>query len=265
MTEARGGAARGSASARATASRSTCRCPRTRRSPRTRARTSAPIQVPIFSGFAAPAVVQRLQDSRAKAVITADYSLRRGTRVPMRETIDEALRESPSVEHVVEWSRDDGSWNVELGPGELAAARGRGRAPLPARVHVRHDRQAEGRAARARRLPALDRPRGGLPVRHPRGRPRPLLHRHGLDHGPVDGRRRRRARAPASIYMEGAPDWPARPALAARRGGARDDARRLADADPRADPEGRARQPTSPRCARSRRPASRGTPARTTG
>ena len=77
--------------------------------------------MPIFSGFAAPAIVQRLQDSQAKAVITADYSLRRGTRVPMRETIDEALREAPSVEHVVEWSRDDGSWNVELGPGELPA------------------------------------------------------------------------------------------------------------------------------------------------
>jgi acetyl-CoA synthetase len=77
------------------------------------------VQVPIFSGFAAPAVVQRLQDSGAKAVITADYSLRRGTRVPMRETIEEALREAPSVEHVVEWSRDDRSWNAELGPGEL--------------------------------------------------------------------------------------------------------------------------------------------------
>ena len=51
------------------------------------------VQVPIFSGFAAPAVAQRLQDSGAKAVITADYSLRRGARMPMRETIDEALRE----------------------------------------------------------------------------------------------------------------------------------------------------------------------------
>ena len=78
------------------------------------------VQVPIFSGFAAPAIVQRLQDSGAKVVITADYSLRRGTRVPMRETIEEALRESPSVEHVVEWSRDERTWSVELGPGELA-------------------------------------------------------------------------------------------------------------------------------------------------
>ena len=36
-------------------------------------------------------------------MITADYSLRRGSRMPMRETIEEALRESPSVEHVLLW------------------------------------------------------------------------------------------------------------------------------------------------------------------
>jgi acetyl-CoA synthetase len=77
------------------------------------------VQVPIFSGFAAPAVVQRLQDSGAKAVLTADWSYRRGRRIPMRETVDAALRESPSVEHVVEWSRERREWQVELGPAEL--------------------------------------------------------------------------------------------------------------------------------------------------
>ena len=78
------------------------------------------IQVPIFSGFAAPAVVQRLQDSGAKVVLTADWSLRRGKRVPMREAIDEALRSAPSVEHIVEWGREERRWNVQLGPGTLA-------------------------------------------------------------------------------------------------------------------------------------------------
>jgi len=77
------------------------------------------VQVPIFSGFAAPAILQRLQDSEAKVVIAADWSYRRGRRVPMRETVAEALREAPSVRHVVEWRREDGSWSVELGPGEL--------------------------------------------------------------------------------------------------------------------------------------------------
>jgi acetyl-CoA synthetase len=63
------------------------------------------IQVPIFSGFAAPAVAQRLQHSEAKVVVTADGSLRRGREVPMKEIVDEAVRESPSVEHVVVWRR----------------------------------------------------------------------------------------------------------------------------------------------------------------
>ena len=58
------------------------------------------IQVPIFSGFAAPAVAQRLQASEAKVVITARSSSRRGREVPMLEIVEEARREAPSVEHV---------------------------------------------------------------------------------------------------------------------------------------------------------------------
>jgi acetyl-CoA synthetase len=79
------------------------------------------VQVPLFSGFAAPAVEQRLRDSEAKVVITADYSLRRGARLPMRATVDEAVRGAPSVEHVVIWERDAG-WGAILSesPGELA-------------------------------------------------------------------------------------------------------------------------------------------------
>ncbi len=42
--------------------------------------------------------------------------------------------------------------------GRAAAARGRGGASVSARVHVRDDGAPEGRTARARRLPALDRP-----------------------------------------------------------------------------------------------------------
>jgi acetyl-CoA synthetase len=63
------------------------------------------IQVPVFSGFAAPAIAARLQHSEARVVITADGSLRRGGEVPMKELVDEALAESPSVEHVVVWRR----------------------------------------------------------------------------------------------------------------------------------------------------------------
>src|SRR5439155_1698062 len=53
------------------------------------------VQVPIFSGFAAPAVAARLRHSEAKVVVTADGSLRRGREVPMKELVDAALEESP--------------------------------------------------------------------------------------------------------------------------------------------------------------------------
>jgi acetyl-CoA synthetase len=63
------------------------------------------VQVPIFSGFAAPAIAARLADAKAKALITADGSLRRGHVVPMKEIADEALREAPTVAHTVVWPR----------------------------------------------------------------------------------------------------------------------------------------------------------------
>ncbi|GIU96008.1 MAG: AMP-dependent synthetase [Gaiellaceae bacterium] len=63
------------------------------------------IQVPIFSGFAAPAVATRLADAEARVLVTADGSLRRGSTVPMKAIADEAVRDVPSIEHVVVWRR----------------------------------------------------------------------------------------------------------------------------------------------------------------
>lgn len=92
------------------------------------------IQVPIFSGFAAHAVAARLADSDAKVVVTADGSYRRGREVPMKATVDEALAEAPSIEHVVVWGRlgldvpmtegRDHTWSDAVAgcPGELAPA-----------------------------------------------------------------------------------------------------------------------------------------------
>jgi acetyl-CoA synthetase len=91
------------------------------------------VQVPIFSGFAAPAIAARLADARAKVLVTADGSFRRGRRQAMKEVADEALDDCPTVEHVVVWRRlDDGCpmrprrdvfWDEAVAgcPGELAA------------------------------------------------------------------------------------------------------------------------------------------------
>ena len=76
------------------------------------------IQVPVFSGFAAPAVAQRLQASEAKVAITARVSSRRGREVPLLAILSEAVLEAPSVEHVVVAPWDE----VVAGcPGELPA------------------------------------------------------------------------------------------------------------------------------------------------
>jgi acetyl-CoA synthetase len=77
------------------------------------------VQVPIFSGFAAPAIASRLEDSQAKVVICADWSLRRGKRIEMRATLDGAGPHA--VEHVIEWSRKAREWPelVTRQPGSL--------------------------------------------------------------------------------------------------------------------------------------------------
>jgi acetyl-CoA synthetase len=76
------------------------------------------IQVPIFSGFAAPTVAQRLQASEAKVAITTTESSRRGKPVPMLAILEAARREAPSLEHVVVAPWDE---LVDDCPGELPA------------------------------------------------------------------------------------------------------------------------------------------------
>jgi len=74
------------------------------------------IQVPVFSGFAAPAVAQRLRASEAKVAITCVGSSRRGREVPMLAILEEARREAPTVEHVIVAPWDE---LVDGRPGEL--------------------------------------------------------------------------------------------------------------------------------------------------
>jgi len=55
----------------------------------------------VFGGFSAQAVRDRMNDAQAKAILTADGGYRRGTVVALKAHVDEALKDAPTVKHVV--------------------------------------------------------------------------------------------------------------------------------------------------------------------
>jgi acetyl-CoA synthetase len=67
------------------------------------------IAVPLFSGFSPPAIVSRLKDAGAVAVLTADATPRRGKPVWMEAALAEALSEVPSVHTVFSLRRFGGA------------------------------------------------------------------------------------------------------------------------------------------------------------
>ena len=69
----------------------------------------------IFGGFSANAIVDRVVDQQAVAVITQDGGHRRGTEVKLKNTVDEALHRCPSVMHVVVLKRTGSQVTMEEG------------------------------------------------------------------------------------------------------------------------------------------------------
>jgi acetyl-CoA synthetase len=55
----------------------------------------------VFGGFSPESLSDRNNDARAKVLVTADGGWRRGSVVPLKANADEALKSSPSIEHVV--------------------------------------------------------------------------------------------------------------------------------------------------------------------
>lgn len=85
------------------------------------------ICVPIFSGFAAPAVASRLKDVQAKVLVTADGTLRKGKIVNVKKEADAAAGLVESIEHIVvtrrlgvevSWSNTRDVWWDELVSGQ---------------------------------------------------------------------------------------------------------------------------------------------------
>ncbi|MGH7539889.1 MAG: AMP-binding protein, partial [Gemmatimonadota bacterium] len=68
------------------------------------ARIGAPHSV-VFGGFSADTLRDRINDAEAKVLITADGAWRRGQVVPLKANADEAVRECPTIEHVITLKR----------------------------------------------------------------------------------------------------------------------------------------------------------------
>src|SRR5712692_8971878 len=68
------------------------------------ARLGLPFTV-VFSGFSAKALAERIQDCEAKIVVTADGGYRRGKILELKTVVDDAVKEFPSVKHVVVFRR----------------------------------------------------------------------------------------------------------------------------------------------------------------
>jgi acetyl-CoA synthetase len=69
----------------------------------------------IFGGFSSQALVDRITDAEAKLVVTADGGYRRGHIVPLKENVDEALKQLPIVENVVVFQRTGKETNMQGG------------------------------------------------------------------------------------------------------------------------------------------------------
>ena len=62
----------------------------------------------VFAGFSSTSLVDRINDSQAKIVITSDEAYRGIKTIPIKDVVDEALKFCPSVQHVVVKKRTGG-------------------------------------------------------------------------------------------------------------------------------------------------------------
>jgi len=69
----------------------------------------------VFGGFSATSIKDRLEDSEATAIITADGGWRRGSVVPLKANVDEALGSYDAVESVFVLKRCENEVNMDDG------------------------------------------------------------------------------------------------------------------------------------------------------
>jgi acetyl-CoA synthetase len=55
----------------------------------------------VFAGMGTQALRSRIEDCGAKVVVCSDFAFRRGKKLPLKPTVDEAVRDLYSVEHII--------------------------------------------------------------------------------------------------------------------------------------------------------------------
>jgi len=80
------------------------------------ARVGAPHSV-VFGGFSSESLRERINDAGSKVVITADGGYRRGNLIPLKENVDIALENAPTVEKVIVYQRGNDPEKVNMKPG----------------------------------------------------------------------------------------------------------------------------------------------------
>jgi len=73
------------------------------------------IHTVVFSGFSAQALADRINDTQAKVLVTADGGFRRGKLTPLKKTADVALEKAPSIDSVVVVKRANADINMKHG------------------------------------------------------------------------------------------------------------------------------------------------------
>ena len=79
----------------------------------------------VFGGFSAESLRDRINDSKCRLLVTADGGYRRGQIVALKQVADEALTDTPSIEHVVVVQR--GGASMPGGAGSMPASMKEGR------------------------------------------------------------------------------------------------------------------------------------------
>jgi acetyl-CoA synthetase len=69
----------------------------------------------VFAGFSSQSLADRINDCQAKAVITADSFIRGNKTIPLKQIVDEALQNTPSIEKNIVYKRTGDSINWATG------------------------------------------------------------------------------------------------------------------------------------------------------